>query len=582
MRDVKVLLIIVLLVTGPGICLAGNMSVVNTVHNLSASGPGEIRALHETRVCVFCHTPHNAAPSTPLWNKNLEAVNYELYTSSTMKAMPGPPKGPSRLCLSCHDGTVALGDVLVPATDISTNIEKITSERRSYLGIDISNDHPVSFSMNESYPNDELVSTIPSDLMFYGVDNIECSTCHDAHDNTFGKFLVMDNTSSTLCRKCHQPNGWNTASHKLSTAVWNGSGSDPWPHTTHATVAENACENCHTPHNAGGPKRLMNYQREEENCFPCHNGNVAATDIRSRFLRPSHHRVEDTTIGDLSGSYHQTGESPVLLSGHVECLDCHNPHAATDRVAEPPTASGAMDLVSGIDRYGLAADPAAYEYEVCYKCHSTTNKVLPYINRVIPENDFVKKFDPANPSYHPVVDIGKSLDVPSLGTIYINTLTESSMIYCTDCHGDSDTNKAMGSDHRGPHGSNYIPILREEYERTFGTPESFSEYALCYRCHDRTSILSDVSFQKAVATARGGHSGHLAAGATCSVCHDPHGINDDGLTGDHTHLINFDTSYVTPATGQTYPFFADNLSRSGSCTLTCHGREHTAVNSSYP
>ncbi|VAX19401.1 Cytochrome c family protein, partial [hydrothermal vent metagenome] len=34
--------------------------VRNTKHNLSVSGPGTVKASTETRVCVFCHTPHQA------------------------------------------------------------------------------------------------------------------------------------------------------------------------------------------------------------------------------------------------------------------------------------------------------------------------------------------------------------------------------------------------------------------------------------------------------------------------------------------------------------------------------------------
>ena len=36
--------------------------MVDTKHNLSLSGPGPIQAQGETRICIFCHTPHNAAP----------------------------------------------------------------------------------------------------------------------------------------------------------------------------------------------------------------------------------------------------------------------------------------------------------------------------------------------------------------------------------------------------------------------------------------------------------------------------------------------------------------------------------------
>src|SRR6185503_4165742 len=103
------------------------------------------------------------------------------------------------------------------------------------------------------------------------------------------------------------------------------------------------------------------------------------------------------------------------------------------------------------------------------------------------------------------------------------TLNASNMIYCMDCHSD-DSN---GS--RGPHGSSFPPILKLRYETADNTPESYENYALCYQCHNRDSILSDVSFRKKAipSTATGGgHSGHLRAGIPCSVCHDPHGVKD--------------------------------------------------------
>ena len=34
-----------------------SQSIVNTVHNLSVSGAGEIKAVSESEICIFCHTP---------------------------------------------------------------------------------------------------------------------------------------------------------------------------------------------------------------------------------------------------------------------------------------------------------------------------------------------------------------------------------------------------------------------------------------------------------------------------------------------------------------------------------------------
>ncbi|NIQ98101.1 MAG: hypothetical protein GWN87_31070, partial [Desulfuromonadales bacterium] len=74
-------------------------------HNLSVSGPGSIKASVEERICLFCHIPHNASPSAPLWNRKTPASSYTPYNSTTAKASAGQPNGASLLCLSCHDGT---------------------------------------------------------------------------------------------------------------------------------------------------------------------------------------------------------------------------------------------------------------------------------------------------------------------------------------------------------------------------------------------------------------------------------------------------------------------------------------------
>lgn len=91
--------------------------IKDTKHNLSVSGPGQFKSLDETRICIFCHTPHTAQPKKPLWNHDLSAVtNYRTYQSPTFDAAVWGGfsitiDGDSKLCLSCHDGTVALGAI---------------------------------------------------------------------------------------------------------------------------------------------------------------------------------------------------------------------------------------------------------------------------------------------------------------------------------------------------------------------------------------------------------------------------------------------------------------------------------------
>src|SRR5665213_3361539 len=103
----RALLIVMLLQTS---ALMG-MSVLESKHNLTASGPGAIKATKQSDACIFCHESHGAMPKTPLWNHNSSGAVYTPYNSSTTKAVIGQPTGASKLCLSCHDGTVALGSL---------------------------------------------------------------------------------------------------------------------------------------------------------------------------------------------------------------------------------------------------------------------------------------------------------------------------------------------------------------------------------------------------------------------------------------------------------------------------------------
>ena len=99
---------------GPGISARGQtagISIAVSPHNLSVGGPGAVRAAGENQICIFCHTPHNATPVQPLWNRALPVSSYKVYASNSLKAQPGQPTGASKLCLSCHDGTIALGSV---------------------------------------------------------------------------------------------------------------------------------------------------------------------------------------------------------------------------------------------------------------------------------------------------------------------------------------------------------------------------------------------------------------------------------------------------------------------------------------
>jgi len=531
-----------------------SQSIVNTVHNLSVSGPGTIRASSESQICIFCHTPHESHPVSPLWNRSDPGVNYTLYKSSTTQAIIGQPDGASILCLSCHDGTIALGNILSRAEDIdfSSGITTMPAGR-SNLTTDLSDDHPISFVYNSSLAaaDGELINPANLDWLINLENNkLQCTSCHDPHKNTYSDFLVSSSQYSDICLQCHKINYWTTASHKNSNAKWNGSGNDPWFHTPYKTVAENACENCHNPHNSGLDQRLLNSHIEENNCLHCHNGNVAEKNIQRELNKAYSHNVYRYNLN------HDAAESTLALTQHVECEDCHNPHAANDLSAIAPFVKGSNIGTRGISLSGTEVQRVQFEYEICFRCHadSPTKPASP-VPRMIEQNNVRLEFNLGNPSFHPIEGPGVNPDVPSL----IDPLNESSVIYCTDCHASDGSGSPAG-----PHGSIYPQILKYNYDRDGSRwDNTYLAYELCYSCHDMAIVRNSHVIIK---------DSHAEI-SSCNTCHDPHGIsNSQGNSVNNSNLINFNLNYVKPYDNVIE--YIDLGIGHGSCQLRCHDHDH--------
>jgi len=189
--------------------------ITGSSHDFSGStawnGTGEI--------CATCHTPHNAPEATtgPLWNHTNSTATYTLYSSptGTLDAIPGQPSGASKLCLSCHDGTVALDSF--GGNPISPGILIGSVNPAANFGIDLSDDHPISIDYaadTSMVPTATAVTigdtntrtgTIGSLLVPSGT--VECASCHDVHNtyavSTSTKLLKISNVDSALCLTCH-------------------------------------------------------------------------------------------------------------------------------------------------------------------------------------------------------------------------------------------------------------------------------------------------------------------------------------------------------------------------------------------
>lgn len=202
------LFVLILLMVWASVVHAG---ITASSHDFSGRGWGT------NEICIFCHTPHNAKTVTgynaPLWNHQVTTATYTLYTSPTLQKYPGDPpteqpRGPSKLCLSCHDGTVAL--------DFYGNRNGTHFISGSAnIGTDLSNDHPVSIRWNHQ-TIDTKCDTCHADL--YGFPQqynlpfydwyLECGTCHEPHNRyptySNGKMLRAPLSQSVICLYCHE------------------------------------------------------------------------------------------------------------------------------------------------------------------------------------------------------------------------------------------------------------------------------------------------------------------------------------------------------------------------------------------
>jgi len=542
-----------------------------TKHNLSISGPGTVKSTVEEEVCIFCHAPHKASvEDQPLWNRSLSEANYTPYQSTSIFAAVGQPSGAAKLCLSCHDGTVALG--ILHSKWGEGEFEggiRFMPPGPTLIGTDLSDDHPVSFVFDSqlAIDNGQLYdpSTLTDEVKLDNNEMVQCTSCHNPHGTANPKFLVKSRSFSDLCRTCHNKSGWNNTSHSTVPATWNGSGTDPWPHTPFTTVDENACENCHSPHNAGSDERILNYAFEEDNCLVCHNSNVASTDIEAEFTKTYFHPVQNFV------NIHSPAED--FTSGsvqkHVECMDCHNPHWANNSnpPGGAPEVSGRNQGVKGLDTTGQALDEAANLYEICYKCHADYNvRTNAPVNRAIFQINVRLEFDPSNPSYHPIEAPGANPDVPSL----TGGLTEDSMIYCTSCHNNNDLTGP-----RGPHGSTNHFLLERRYDHGGFADFNQNRFALCFKCHSYNNLSNDDSFE---------HDRHLDKDKKCYMCHDPHGISStQGNAVNNAHLINFNLDYARPLAfaEPMYEMIGTPEEHRGRCNLRCHGENHGSSGGSW-
>jgi len=181
----------------------------------------------QNQICLPCHTPHNAIVrdstgtpvGAPLWNHTLSTATYILYMDPTTgQQFTGQVDTNSRLCLSCHDGTIALDSFGGGA-----GTQQITD---GLIGTDLSNDHPIGEVAVWPTPNPPdlvdpalraAVGIMPLRRLADGREVVGCTSCHEPHNrknvpgmlwvNNAGPAVTVDGRSvsgSALCLNCHK------------------------------------------------------------------------------------------------------------------------------------------------------------------------------------------------------------------------------------------------------------------------------------------------------------------------------------------------------------------------------------------
>lgn len=394
------------------------------------------------------------------------------------------------------------------------------------------------------------------------------------------------------------------------------------PHVVSGLSGED-CATCHASHTAQGGNLLV-AAPQTSLCYQCH-GNGAALDAESDFAGlPGNDPANDAVYSHRAAC--------------AECHNPHA--TTPDRPQQSSTgwtASGGIRSASGVAVTNGAAGSApgyrlirtggglTYEYELCLTCHAGQG-AQPVANASHPSWWALDKgieLNPANDSFHPIEAAGRNqtaqMAASLSGTSPFKAWSYSidATIRCTSCHGDPSTVSQPGApipvqpsadaaeaSHGSPNRGLLIAPYRDRALKPAGEAYNAADFALCYLCHAERPFVDPNADSQAPDTLFPYHGRHLtlyagsggaglsidtpgdgAGFATCAECHFRiHSTAIAYATGDlaptarstgGTSLVGFAPD-VTGSAGLGPAWNTPGADGVGSCTLTCHGHEHTA------
>lgn len=215
-------LVVVLAIKPPAAIGLPGDGIGTTAHDFTSTGPVGFQGPAGTGMCETCHVPHNSGSAQLMWNQTLGAASTFGAGAATAAGTSLPANiktwtGTSKNCLSCHDGSVAVGTGW--STPGSTKISG-TTQIGDATG-DLSGNHPVAVpyagetgkynNIQSGYTSRPASWSDPATISGVklhkdpttGAYGLECASCHDPHnkDAADAKFLRV--ATGSICTACH-------------------------------------------------------------------------------------------------------------------------------------------------------------------------------------------------------------------------------------------------------------------------------------------------------------------------------------------------------------------------------------------
>ncbi len=528
----------------------------NTKHNFAASDtvslPGgdtrDVKAADENQVCIFCHTPHGdpnvGAGQRPfLWNRALSNSDsgYARYSSSSLNLITGVLGQGSKMCLSCHDGTVAIGQLEVINGRLGADVSDVVmidgtfATSKSNLGVDLRNDHPIGFTYNSNLVVDdgELIDPASSEG-----DHIGVPVGSGVAQNN--EILVLGGATAGA----NQPTATTGTgiSVPLESVISGLGNRDVDNNITRTLISAPGtgsveCTTCHDPHirssdNSVNIKflRLRRFQKtagpivgngfninNDINCIACH---------KKTGWDDSVHANVDTATQVYDEAAADEREFPrEIQMWEASCLNCHAPH----------TVSNARWLLTQNESSVVGSEASDVDRS-CYKCHTANSPAVQSGAAVIDADALMGghagfTFISGDTAHQPGSDKTVSFLAESSESLQVRH------VGCSDCHNPHGMTKGLHSNTGSADNNAVSGVLTgvagldaSDNSNTFdpygnedtATPViATKEHQICFKCHStyghRADNISAARFSNTVMEFSNTTSAHPVITGTTNV-----------------------------------------------------------------